>query len=557
MSVLDRRIGLLFAVFLVLLSAAFARALYFGTIRGGSLERAANTQQVQIAVVPARRGTIVDREGAELAVSEQSATIIANPYLIASPGKAAKELAPLVGLAEADVLKALTKPDTGYVVLKKQVLGVQADRVKALHIEGITQEATEKRTYPGGLLAGQVLGIVGQTPTGRTIGGEGLELSRNTILSGRSGKVRTLRDALGRPLQVEDLKTPDPGARVKLTLDSSIQHQAEEVLANVGEKYRPKSATAVVMDPNTGEVLAMANWPRVDPNHPTEAPVEARQNRAVGLTYEPGSTFKPFTVAGALEDGKTTPTTVYDLPPTITVADRTIGEAEDRGTESLTTGQILAQSSNVGAIKIGLSQGKVRFDHWIREFGFGKPTGIDLPGEERGIQPTVAQYSGSSMGNLPIGQGESVTPVQMATAYAALANGGVLRPPRLVKDINGRRVKPKAGHRIISEAVSSQVRQMLEGVFAPGGTAAEVSIPGYQLAGKTGTANKVDPVTHEYSKSNYVASFVGFAPAAKPKILVSVIVDQPQGAIYGGTVAAPAFGEIAKFALRYLRIPPK
>jgi cell division protein FtsI/penicillin-binding protein 2 len=557
MPLLDRRIGLLFAVFLVLLSAAFARALYFGTIRGGSLAQAAATQQVATDIVPARRGTITDRNGDELAVSEQSATIIANPYLIKDPGSAAKALAPLLDMGEDAVLRAITKPKSGYVVVRRQVPGVSADRISGLKIEGITQEASERRIYPRGLLAAQVLGIVGRDDNGVAIGREGLEYSRDRILAGTAGKRRTLRDALGQPLQVDELQHAKPGAHLQLTLDAAIQERAENVLAQVGAKYRPKSATAVVLDPKTNEVLAMANWPRVDANDPTGAPAEARQNRSVALTYEPGSTFKAFTVAGALEDGQITPGTVFDLPPTIQVADRTIGESHARPAEALTTSQILAQSSNVGAIKIGLGLGKTRFDHWVRQFGFGKPTGVDLPGEERGIIKPVSEYSGSSMGNLPIGQGESVTSLQMATAYSAIANGGVLRKPRLVRRVNGRLVPRTKGRRIISERVSGQVRQMLEGVFNPGGTAAEVNIPGYQLAGKTGTANKVDSKTGQYSQANYVASFVGFAPAHDPRLLISVMVDEPQGAIYGGVVAAPAFGDIASFALGYLRIPPK
>jgi cell division protein FtsI/penicillin-binding protein 2 len=239
-------------------------------------------------------------------------------------------------------------------------------------------------------------------------------------------------------------KNYESGAHLQLTLDAAIQDRTEAVLAQVGAKYRPKSATAVVLDPRTNEVLAMANWPRVDPNHPAEAPAEARQNRAVGFTYEPGSTFKAFTVAGALQDGKVSPDTVFDLPPTIQVADRTIGESHVRGPEALTTSQILAQSSNVGAIKIGLLLKKRRFDHWVREFGFGKPTGVDLPGEERGIILPVSKYSGSSMGNLPIGQGESVTSMQLATAYSAIANGGVLRRPQVIRKVDGKVVRGPA-----------------------------------------------------------------------------------------------------------------
>jgi cell division protein FtsI (penicillin-binding protein 3) len=310
------------------------------------------------------------------------------------------------------------------------------------------------------------------------------------------------------------------------------------------------------MDPNDGELLAVANWPRINANDPAAAPGYANEDRAVGFTYEPGSTFKAITVAGALQDKIVTPTTSFDLAPQIQVADRVIGEAETRGPITLTTAGILAQSSNVGAITIGLREGADRFDKWIHRFGFGKPTGADLPGEERGLVLPRAKYSGSTMGNLPIGQGISVTPMQMATAYSAIANGGILRPPHVVREIDGKPAPEPVGHRVISPAVAAQLRTMLEGVFAPGGTASEVSIPGYQLAGKTGTANKIDPATGEYSKSRYVASFMGFAPAANPKLLVAVMVDEPQGAIYGGTVAAPAFGRIMSFALQYLRIPP-
>jgi cell division protein FtsI/penicillin-binding protein 2 len=249
-----------------------------------------------------------------------------------------------------------------------------------------------------------------------------------------------------------------------------------------------------------------------------------------------------------------TPSTLFNLPIEIQVADRRISDAEDRGPETLTVAQILAQSSNVGAVKIGLELGPDRFYDWVRRFGFGDPTGIDFPGEERGIVPTPSEFSGSTIGNLPIGQGLSVTPMQMAAAYSAIANGGVLRAPQLVQEEGGSPVSPPEGHRVISAQTAAQLRQMLEGVLAPGGTASEVSVPGYTLAGKTGTAQVA--VDGGYSKTQFVASFVGFAPASDPRLLVAVVVDEPQGDYYGGVVAAPAFGEIAKFALPYLEIPP-
>jgi cell division protein FtsI/penicillin-binding protein 2 len=309
------------------------------------------------------------------------------------------------------------------------------------------------------------------------------------------------------------------------------------------------------MNPNTGEVLAMANTPGFDPENLQNATPEQLQNRATGFTYEPGSTFKAFTVASALEDHVVTPHSSFYLPSQIHVYDRTIGEAEARPPETLTTAQILAQSSNVGAVTIGLKEGADRFSQWISRFGFGQPTGVGYPGEERGIVPARDQYSGATMGNLPIGQGLSVTPMQMATAYSAIADGGILRRPTLIEKVGGQPADHSTDpHRVITSRTAAQLRQMLEGVLAPGGTASEVSVPGYTLAGKTGTAQKVENGT--YSDTRYVASFVGFAPAANPKLLVAVVVDEPQYVHVGGQVAAPVFGQIAEFALPYLGISP-
>jgi cell division protein FtsI/penicillin-binding protein 2 len=343
---------------------------------------------------------------------------------------------------------------------------------------------------------------------------------------------------------------------LRLTIDAAIQERAENALAAVGSKFRPKGATALVMDPVSGELLALANWPPVDANRLGDAPASARQNAAVAAAYEPGSTFKSFTVAGALEDRLVSPQTPFDLPPQIRVADRTIGEAHTRGAMTMTVADILAQSSNVGAVTVGLRHGATRFDAWIRRFGFGHPTGVDLPGEEGGIVPRLQQYSGSTMGNLPIGQGLAVTPLQMAAGYAAIANGGVLRQPRIIAAVGGRRIRRRQGVRVLSPATAASLRQMLEGVLAPGGTASEVSIPGYALAGKTGTANKPDPVYGGYSNTKFVASFVGFAPARNPRLLIAVMVDEPRGEEAGGRIAAPAFQQIASFALPYLRIAP-
>jgi cell division protein FtsI (penicillin-binding protein 3) len=551
-GLVDRRIGLLFASFLVLLLLAAGRSVQLGALNNSKLSAAAATQQIRTTVVPARRGSILDRNGVELAVSEPADDISATPYLVKDPVRAAEKIAPILGLPQDELLKKLARKDTGFVYLARQVPASKADRIQKLGITGLQFDAGNHRVYPHDWLASQVLGSVGTEGKGLF----GLEYGWDGRLRGRDGTRRVVNDALGKPVAVTDPRPAEAGASLRLTLDAKIQDKVEQVMEGVGQRFRPKGATAIVMDPNSGELLAVANWPRINANDPSSAPGYANQDRAVGFTYEPGSTFKAFTVAGALQDNIVTPTTSFDLAPQIQVADRVIGESHVRGPETLTTAGILAQSSNVGAVTIGLREGRDRFDKWVHRFGFGTPTGVDLPGEERGIVLPLAKYSGSTMGNLPIGQGLSVTPMQMAAAYAAIANGGVLRTPRIVSAVNGRPAPATRGRRIISTRVAAQLRTMLEGVFAPGGTASEVSIPGYVLAGKTGTANKIDPVTHEYSKARYVASFMGFAPAKNPKLLVAVMADEPQGAIYGGTVAAPAFGEIMSFALQYLKIPP-
>ena len=553
MALIDRRIGLLFLAFIALLGIAVTRATYLGAVRAGSLQKAAVTQQVSIVTIPAQRGSITDRNGVELAISESAADVAADPYLIKNPQAMAEQLSPLVSKPVTTVLSALTRPHTGFVYVAHLIPGDKATAISKLHLDGITLIPQVTRVYPRSWAASQVLGTVGWNDQGLS----GLEYTFNSVLRGIDGVRRIVNDAIGQPISIDDQRPTQSGKTVALTIDAPLQDEVEQVLAGVGAMYQPRGATAIVMNPNTGEILALANWPRVNANDITSAPPYARQDRAIGSTYEPGSTFKAFTVAGALQDKVVTPWTQFFLPSVLQVADRQIHDAEARGDETVSVAQILKQSSNIGADEIGMKLGAQRFDYWVHRFGFGQKTGIDLPGEERGIVLHYQQYSGSSMGNLPMGQGESATPIQMATAYAAIANGGILRPARIVKSIGGRPVPTPAGQRIISPTVAANLRDMLRGVLAPGGTASEAAIPGYDLAGKTGTANKIDPVTHQYSSVNYVASFMGFVPAGHPQLLVAVMVDQPQGAIYGGTVAAPAFQKIVGWAVPYLGISPR
>ncbi|GAC1326104.1 MAG: penicillin-binding protein [Thermoleophilaceae bacterium] len=546
MRLVERRIGVLFALFLVLLAMAGLRAVWLGTVRGAGLKQRAVSQQLQDVAVPGHRGTITDRNGLELAVTEDSVTVTANPRLISRPASAAAQLAPLLGRTPDQLAGLLADRSRGFAYLARKLPLDQGNAIAKLKITGIDTVDEPRRVYPQGALAAQVIGAVGTDNYGLS----GIEQSRERVLHGRDGRRRVVRDALGQPISIVDQQRSQPGQGVQLTIDAAIQQRVESVLAGVGQAYSPRGASALVMDPRNGEILAIANWPPVDPQRPGAAPPFASQDRAVGSSYEPGSTFKAITVAGALENRLIDPHTVFDLPPEIRVADRTIREAHPRGTETLSVGQILAQSSNVGAVTIGLRLGPQRFDSWVRRFGFGASTSVDLPGEAAGIVPRPAHYSGSTLGNLPIGQGLAVTPMQMAAAYEAIAAGGVVhRPHAILSD-------PAPSHRVISAQTAGAVAQMLEGVLGPGGTAPEASVPGYTLAGKTGTAEKPDPLTGGYSKTKYVASFIGFAPARNPRLLVSVMVDEPQGQIYGGLVAGPAFSKIASYALSSLRIPP-
>lgn len=551
MAALDRRIGLLFVAFVALLAIALARATYLGAFRAATLRRAAATQQASVETLVAPRGTITDRAGVQLAISESADDVVADPYLVKQPQAAAAALAALVGKSQPAVLSLLTKPHTGFVYVVRGLPAAQATSIDHQHIPGISLIPQTKRVYPRAWAASQVLGSVGVDGHGLN----GLEYRYDRVLRGTDGQRRIVSDAVGHTISIEDIRPTRRGRSLKLTIDAALQDEVEQVLAGVGAQYRPRGATAIVMDPNTGELLALANWPRVDANDPAGAPSYANQDRAVTFDYEPGSTFKAFTVAGALQDHVVTPNSVFDIPSVLQVGDRQIHDAEAHGDETLSVREILKVSSNIGADRIGMRLGKERFDYWVHRFGFGAPTGVDLPGEERGIVLHWQQYSGSSMGNLPMGQGESVTPMQMAAGYAAIADGGILRPPRIVKAISGRPVPRPPGERIISAEAAAQLRDMLRGVLADGGTASGAAIPGWDLAGKTGTANEV--IAGRYSNTAYAASFIGFVPASQPKLLVAVMVDRPQGAIFGGSVAAPAFQKIVAWAVPYLGISPK
>ena len=552
MAVLERRLGLLFLAFAACLLAAFVRAGYLAVIKGPALRKVAVAEHVEVEAVPALRGAILDRDGQQLALSLPAERIVADPYLIKDPQAVAGALAPYLGESPQALAERLSRP-TGYVVLAPALEAATAEKVLSLNLPGIEGQPVQRRVHPRGGLAAQLLGALGSEGEGLS----GLELAYNAQLAGVWGRRRVVRDGLGAPISIETERPARPGEALTLTLDANIQQRTEEVLAADAAVFHPKRACALVASVETGKLLAVASWPPANLEATASLTPEALFDQPFSLNYEPGSTFKVVTIAGALEEGLVTPETTFEIPEAIEMGGHLIHDAESHPTEDLTVSQILARSSNVGAVKIAALLGPNSFYNWARRFGFGAPVGTGVPGEESGVMPPPQTYTGSSMGNLPFGQGEMVTPIQLLAAYEAIADGGIWRTPQLVERIGGRPVPPPPGRRIISTQVAEELQQMLKGPLQPGGTAAEVSIPGYELAGKTGTAELVNPETGTYSKSRFIASFVGFAPVRNPKVLALVVVDEPSsGSIYGGQVAAPAWGEIVSFALSYLGVPP-
>jgi cell division protein FtsI (penicillin-binding protein 3) len=557
----DRRVGLLFGIFLLLLVVALARALYLGTVKASALRAAAFTQQIDVQPVPAQRGMITDSTGTPLALSQATDDLIADPYLIVRQGDAdqmADQMAPRLHLSRLQVLSALTKAKTGYSPIAKELTPTLTNEILALKvggkpINGLYTEPDTKEVYPRGDTLAQVLGS--ENGDGQW---SGLQESYSSVLAGTAGERRIVKDAKGSPIDVQEVKRMQPGQTLRLTVSAPLQNEMEQVLAGVGKEYQPTLATAIALNPQTGAILGLANWPSVNANDPfqgTSAYVNnAIQDHALSFSYEPGSTFKPITVAGALQDKLITPNTVFDVPPALHPYTSTITDAEPHGYEQLTTAGILKVSSNIGADLIGQKLGADRFNQWVHRFGLGKLTGVQLPGEQPGLILPPSQYSGTSMFTLPFGQGESVTPIQMAEVYDTIANGGILRTPHIVQSIAGKTQPLPAGHRVLSATTAAEIRNMLRGVLADGGTASGAAIPGYDLAGKTGTAQTV--VDGKYSKTAFVASFMGMVPASDPKLVVAVVVDDPQGNIYGGTVAGPAFQKIVGWAVPYFGINP-
>jgi cell division protein FtsI/penicillin-binding protein 2 len=544
--VANRRIRLLLAIFVLAFGVAFLRAAWLQGVRAASYGRLASNQHSEEVTIPAARGTLYDRGGVQLAIGEQATTVYADPRTVTDPRSEAATVAKIMRLDENEVYALLADRTRGFVYVARKADSALAAKLARKGLPGLGFYHEEQRFYPQFNLAAQVLGYAGVDNKGLA----GLELSLNRQLAGRPGRERIVKDASGQAIDTITSRTERDGEDVYLTLDHTLQSNAQAVLRDTVRKWHAKSATAIVLDPATGAVRAMAVAPGFDANDYPKVWRVFQRNRAVTDTYEPGSTFKLVTVAGALSDRLVSPTTRFTLPYSIQVADRVVHDAEPRGTETMTVAHILSHSSNVGAITLAQKLGKQRLVRWIKRFGFGKLTGIDFPGESQGIVLPKERWSGSSIGNIPIGQGIAVTPIQMASAYAAIANRGLWVQPHLVDHVGDGAPKVPGRRRIVTQWVARQIMAMLKNVVAEGtGTLAEV--PGYQVAGKTGTAAKPDE-RGGYSDSRYVASFVGVVPASRPRLVILVSVDDPQGAIWGGVVAAPAFSQIAKFGLQYL-----
>jgi len=530
--------------------------------RSDQMREMARSQQNQVMTLHARRGLLLDRRGREMAASIEVDSIYAHPAAVEDPLGTAAVLAGPLDLDGRETRKLASRLGSGktFIWIQRKVdpkvkQAVQ-DAVKKHSIKGIGFEREHKRFYPRGELAAHLLGWAGMDNEGM----EGLELALDDVVAGSSGRVLALRDARGKKFMKLIQRAPQPGNSVVLAIDEPIQYIAQRELERAMEETRAAAGTVIVTDPRTGDILAMANLPTFNPNRPGDSPAAARKNRAVVDTYEPGSTLKVITMAAALEKGLVRPSEVIDCERgAIRIGRARIRDHKPFGL--LTASEILQESSNVGAIKIGMRLGEQDLYDYLRRFGLGERTGIGLPGESRGLLREPARWSRVSQASLSFGQEIGVTPLQLVTAISAVANGGRLQPPRLVLsvlDTEGRVLEeraPRPSRRVIEEETARALRRMMLSVVEEG-TAKAARIDGFSVAGKTGTAQKIGP-EGTYSPDRFVASFAGFVPASRPELAILVVLDEPRGNLYhGGDIAAPVFRRIALSSLRYLGVAP-
>jgi cell division protein FtsI/penicillin-binding protein 2 len=511
----------------------------------------ARRQQQRTIEISPKRGVLYDRNGHELAMSVLVDSCYAVPPEISDPDLVARLLAPITREPQR-LLRERLRESRAFVWVARKLSPEVVARIQALNLRGIYFEKESQRFYPKGRLAAQVLGYVDIDEHGLA----GIEQTFDREIRGRPGRMVVLTDARHRWFRATE-RPAEPGESLVLTIDENIQYIAEKALAEAVEKTHAQAGTAVVEDPNTGALLALASQPSFDPNDPGASPAAARADRAVSDIYEPGSTFKIITLSSAIDEGAAHPDDLVDCQMgTIVVAGRLIHDWKRFGV--LSVAGILAHSSDVGAIKVALRVGDQNFYRYIRGFGFGQLTHIELPGETPGLLRPVARWSASSIGSLAIGQEIGVTPIQLVNAVSVVANGGLLMRPHVVREIlRGGQATPQPEpppRRVIQATSAATLRHLMEGVVLEG-TGREARLDGYTAAGKTGTAQKIDPATRRYSRSHYIASFVGFAPVSSPAVAILVVLDSPSGEHHGGSTAAPAFKEIAEQVLPYLNVP--
>ncbi|MBF0454053.1 MAG: penicillin-binding protein 2 [Magnetococcales bacterium] len=550
---LEILVGLFMLAFVILAVRAFDLTI----LQGESLQRRAQNQHKKKIVVPASRGRFLDRNGKTLAISLPMKSLSVDMDLVENPSRLASQLAPLIGVPRRQLRKKLYAARPGsFPVLQRKLPPEAIRKIRLLNHPALFFQPESKRFYTMGEVTSHVLGFTNFSGKGV----EGLERALEKELEGQSGYQVVTRDRLGRIMpKVQRMIPAKPGADIALSIDTTVQYIAYRALLKGVNKSKAKSGFVIVMDPRNGEILALVNQPSFNPNNLADSSAKGRRNRAVADLFEPGSTFKIFTAAAAFETNTVEPDTIIDVEGgKFRVGDRTIRDFH-RGDQQLSVRQILQKSSNVGAAKIGLKMGNEAMEGYLYRFGFGQPTGIELGNEPAGSIPDISFYKQVGLANRSYGYGITATPLQLVTATSAAINGGILFPPKLVlgRYDDGRLIPapPPETKRIVSEETSARLRQILETVVEPEGTATKAAVAGYRVAGKTGTARKAVP-GKGYVQGHYYASFVGFIPAEKPQLLIFVGIDEPQGTYYGGLVAAPVFREIAQEILPHLSIFP-
>lgn len=549
------RLVLIGAAFTLVFGVITAKTAYLQIFRGPWLSSKAEDQYTRDMVTRGRRGTIYDANHIEMAVSIDTDSIAVYPGRVENPDRAAAKLAGVLQLDRKTVKQKLTSKRS-FVWLKRQVTPKEAQAVSALKIKGVDFIPEHSRFYPNRSLAAAVLGFSGIDGRGL----EGLEYYYENYLKGKTGKRTVLKDALGRGFDAEKKHAgSDSGNNLVLTIDRNIQYIAEDALEDAVTEFSAQSGLAVVMDPETGAILALALYPEFNPNAFGRYDRKLWRNRAITDPFEPGSTLKIFSAAAAIESGTCTPSTIFFCENgSYKIGRNTVHDTHEYGWLSLQ--QIIKYSSNIGAVKVGRTIGPAALYQTLRAFGFGQKTGIDCPGETGGSLSAWQKWSHIDAGAIAFGQGVAVSAVQLTAAVSAIANDGVLMKPRIVQAItgpNGQLIKnnrPQQIRRAVSVETARTVRRILKTVITEGGTGVQAALAGYPVCGKTGTAQKVGK-NGTYVRGRYVSSFVGFAPADRPRLTILVVVDEPRGNHYGGTVAAPAFRKIASESLNYLNVP--